>query len=124
MTKITPEAIESLISKLTSRHKKFENLKAIPKRLNSLKNTIKFESHELLKQASDSPPEVNAEKLQKLLLRFSDFLFESNLTLNDIIYPKVWYKVIDGFEYQLINIDHFKECLENAHFPLSDSEII
>ena len=84
MAKITPLAIETLISKLTSRHKKFENLKAIPKRLNSLKNTLKMSSQELIKQPTDSMPEVNAEKLQALFLRFADFLFENNISLNDI----------------------------------------
>lgn len=124
MIKIAPSAIELLISKLTSRHKKFENLKAMPKRLNSLNNILKLSSQELVKHPTDSIPEVNAERLQALFLRFADFLFENDNTLNDIIYPKVWYKVIDGTEYQLINISHLFDCLEFANFHLSEVEKI
>lgn len=41
-----------------------------------------------------------------------------------MIYTKIFYKVIDGFEYQLINLNDLWECLENVGFPLTQQEKI
>lgn len=62
------------------------------------------------------------DKGQKLFMKLADFLFENHKTLSDIIYPRVFYKVIDGKEYQLIKLEHLYECLENIGFCISDQD--
>lgn len=130
LAKITPNIIKRLIKRLQAPDKTKFN-----KRAYSFIHTPVFKFQESLSSLSTSQQpysigtpagqkEPTQEEIlqrgQDLFLKLSDCLYESNKTLNDILYPKIFYKVIDGFEYQLIKIDALIECLENVGFMLSD----
>jgi hypothetical protein len=125
LSRITQEAVISLINKLLSPHKKFESLKKIPKRNYSFNQRLSFKFHDsTVSNASNTEMtrEEILDKGQKLFMKLADFLFENHKTLSDIIYPRVFYKVIDGKEYQLIKLEHLYECLENIGFCISDQD--
>lgn len=102
LSKISTKAIDSLISKLTSPIKKFESLD-LPKRMNSFNRILTFKFNDSIQKPSELSNEEILENGQKLFLRLADFLY-GNCSLNDLIHHKVWYKVIDGREYQLIRL--------------------
>ena len=110
---ITKEAVESLIKALNSPYKKFLNLKTAPKRNYSFNKQITFKFNSGDSHAVPKTVEMSKEKMfenaRKLFLKLSDFLFESSLTLNDVIHTHIFYKTIDGCEFQIIKLPHFYE---------------
>lgn len=125
MFNITKDSVELLITKLLSPHKKFENLRLIPKRQYSFNQQLSLKFKE---NAVSNEGDMNGEEIlkhgQKLFISFADFCYENNITLNDAIHTHIFYKVIDGFEYQLIKLDHFYQCIENVGFLLSKHDQI
>ena len=63
--------------------------------------------------------EETLERGQKVFIQFADFLFEKQLSLLDLIHHKIFSKVIDGQEHQLIKIRHLYSILENSGFHTS-----
>jgi hypothetical protein len=119
MYNITKDSLELLITKLLSPHKKFESLNKLPKRQYSYNQRLSLNFKEnLIFKESDMSSEEILTRGQKLFVSFADFFYEHNMTLNDIIYTHIFYKVIDGFEYQMISLDHLYECIENVGFVL------
>lgn len=59
------------------------------------------------------------ERGQKLFILLADFLFDNDSTLYKLVHKRIFSKVIDGKEYQLIKLDHFYEMLQNAGFELT-----
>lgn len=125
MFNISKDSVELLITKLLSPHKKFESIKLIPKRQYSFNQqlSLKFKDNAGLNEGDMSGEEI-IKHGQKLFISFADFCFERNITLNDAIHTHIFYKVIDGFEYQLIKLDHFYQCIENVGFLLSKHDQI
>lgn len=123
LAQISQEAIVLLLEKLQSPYKKFEKMKGAPKRNYSFNQSLSFKFHDsVASNSKDMSKEEILEKGQKLFMRLADFLFDKHLTLNDVIYPKIYYKVIDGFEYQLISIGNLFCCLDNIRFSITDAE--
>ena len=60
-----------------------------------------------------------AEKGQRLFLMLADFLYDNNSTLYKLIHTKIFSKVIDGVEYQLIKLERLYDVLEESGFQLS-----
>lgn len=59
---------------------------------------------------------------QEFFIRFSSFLFKKKLTLSKVIHHKIFDKVINGVEMELINVDHFWRLIHKAGFRTVASE--
>jgi hypothetical protein len=59
---------------------------------------------------------------QEFFIRFSSFLFKKKLTLSKIIHHKIFDKVINGVEMELITVDHFWRLINKAGFRTVISE--
>ena len=62
------------------------------------------------------------EKGQQLFIKLADYMFENKLSLCEIIFDKVFFKVIDGFEYMLIRLNDFYSCLQHNKFNITPNE--
>lgn len=56
--------------------------------------------------------------------KLTESRYEEGKTLNDIIYSKIFYKVIDGFEYQLITLQDMWECFKHEGIQVSEQDKI
>lgn len=89
------------------------NLKPAPKRNYSFNKQITFKFNSADINSVPKTVEISKDKMfenaRKLFLRISDFLFDSSQTLNDIIHSRIFYKTIDGCEFQIIKLAHMYE---------------
>uniref|UniRef100_A0A7S3KQZ5 Uncharacterized protein n=1 Tax=Euplotes crassus TaxID=5936 RepID=A0A7S3KQZ5_EUPCR len=59
---------------------------------------------------------------QEFFLRFSSFCFKKKLTLYKIIHSKIFDKMINGVETELITVKHFWRLLQKTGFKTITSE--
>lgn len=64
-------------------------------------------------------PEQQNQRREVFCMKLADFLFSTQKTVQMIIQPKIFDKVIDGKEYRLIKNRHFIRLLKRAGLGLS-----
>lgn len=86
---------------------------------------MKFKDiHKIISKANNNDEE-EIEKIKKeILFKIADNLFSKNQTLSDILNKKVFDKVIDGKEYQLIRRASLINTFRNLGIPFSIDEQI
>ena len=77
-----------------------------------------------MKNTSEEKEETNDEAkiAQEFFLRLANFLFKRKQTLYQIIHSKIFDKMINGVEIELINVKHFWRLLHKAGFTTIKSE--
>ena len=122
MKNIKGYVIAELIKKLFVFDKRRRDTKLIVEQLGFTKRKMTIdEDSESVK--SESPDKESLTLIgQQVFVRLAEFLFEQKLTLMTIIHNKIFDKVIDGKEYQLVKYRHFYQLLENHGFTITNKE--
>lgn len=83
----------------------------------------KKQQMQLSKQFSANDPQKQGQDIVKeFFIRLANFLFKKKLTLNKVIHSKIYDKVLNGVEVELINCDHFWRLIEKVGFKTIKSE--
>ena len=78
-----------------------------------------YDKYDIETPYEEMTPEQQNQRREVFCMKLADFLFSTQKTIQMIIQPKIFDKVIDGKEYRLIKNRHFIRLLKRAGFGLS-----
>ena len=140
MTKISKESLKALIRKLTEHKYKYQSKNMTRKKAKSFNQKLSFMKLKTFITVSEMSKEEILQKGQELFFRLADFMLfkahsspdknskilrensSNTMSLSDIIHTKVFFKVIDGFEYMLIRLNDLFNLLQANGFEMSDKD--
>lgn len=77
------------------------------------------EKYGIEKPYEEMTKEEQNELAGNFMLKFAEFLFATNNTVQTIMQPKIFDKVIDGAEHRLIKYKHFIRLIKRAGLGLT-----
>jgi hypothetical protein len=129
---ISGESIKAFINTIKKEEKNKDNSKSISASSSSIEPSIssnepmsEYDQHVLMnKKATDStratPGDMNLNK--NFFVKLADFMFNNDLTLYQMIHSKIYDKMFNGKEYELICGKTFFKLISERGFEVNDSE--
>lgn len=119
--KIKGEVINDSIELLFSTKKLSRDTKLVVGKLgNSDENLL--EQTEIQDDDLSLSKEDKVKIGQELFVKLAEFLYNEKTTLVPVIHTKIYDKILDGREYQLIKYKHFYQQLKHMGFSISRRE--
>lgn len=97
-------------------------LKRYTKEKNEELQKVMKEQQALKNQNLDPGDNQEQAIAQEFFIRLAHFLFKKKLTLYQVIHSKIFDKMINGNEVELISVDHFWRLLQKVGFKVITSE--
>jgi hypothetical protein len=135
---ISGESIKAFINTIKKEEKNIDTIKKEEKHIDSESSSktssktsssneiiSEYDQHVLMnKKATDStkatPGDLNLNT--NFFVKLADFMFNNNLTLYQIIHTRIYDKMFNGKEYELICGKTFFKLLDERGFEVNDSE--
>lgn len=119
---ITGEAINDVVE-LIKKEEKSLHKNSGPSALNSKPKQNQYEEYKSAQKKEETRVSSDDMNLNRsFFVRLAEFMFNNDLTLYQIIHSKIYDKMFNGREYELINSKSFFRMLEERGFSIDEKE--
>ena len=119
---ISKKSIKSFIDRINNEEKDYGRSASVTSKSCDITDYDDFNENQ---QKEEQQYESNLQDLslnKKFFVRLADFMFNNDLTLHQIIHTKIYDKMFNGREYELINPRSFFSLLDDRGFKVPEDE--